>query len=111
MIDLLGKHRADNADLVGDTADVRKQLGYLLAGLAELLEAVLRAEADERLALQLGDLLSFGEGLRHLLLVHVCELRLVVERLEVRRSAGHEEVNDTLGLRGKMRFAVRRSPG
>src|SRR5439155_13725549 len=68
MIDLLGEHRANNADLVGDTADVRKQLGNLLAGLAEFLEAVLGAEADERLPLQLGDLLSLGEGLRHLLL-------------------------------------------
>ena len=65
VIDLLGPHRADDADVVGDAADVREELADLLAGLAELLEAVLRAEADQRLALQLRDLLALGERFRH----------------------------------------------
>ena len=36
------------------------------------------------------------------------ELRLVVEELEVARSAGHEEVDHTLRARSKMRLALRR---
>ena len=88
VVDLLGPHRADDADLVGDAADVREQLADLLPGLAELLEAVLRPEALQLLALELGDRLALGERLGHRLAVHLGELRLVVERLEVRRPAG-----------------------
>ena len=98
VIDLLGPHRADDADVVGDAADVREQLADLLAGLAELLEAVLRAEADQLLALQLRDLLALGERLRHRLAVHLGELGLVVEGFEVRRAAGLVEEDDALGL-------------
>ena len=40
VIDLLGPHRSDDADLVDDAADMRKQLADHLSRLAELLEAV-----------------------------------------------------------------------
>ena len=53
----------------------------------------------ELLPLELGDRLSLGERLRHRLAVHLVERRLVVERLEVRRSARHAEEDHALGAR------------
>ena len=70
-------------------ADVREDLADLLARLAELLERMLRAEAVQLLPLQLGDRLALGERLGHRLAVHLGQLRLVVERFQVRRPAGH----------------------
>ena len=76
--------------------------------LAEFLEAVLRAEADQRLALQLRDLLALGERFRHGLAVHLGELRLVVEGLQVRRAARLIEEDDALGL-GRMMQRIDRA--
>ena len=70
--------------------------------LPNFLKAVLRAEADQRLALQLRDLLSLGEGFRHGLAVHFGELGFVVEGFQVRRAAGLVEEDDALGLGGVM---------
>ena len=101
VIDLLGPHGADDADVVGDAADVGEQRADLLAGFAEFLERMLGAEADEALALQLGDLLPLGEGVRHGLAAQFGELGLVVEGFQVRRAAGLIEEDDALGLGGK----------
>jgi len=62
---------------------VREERAHLLAGLAELLEAVLRSETDQRAPLELRDLLALGHRLGHWLAVHLAEFRLVVERLQV----------------------------
>ena len=53
VVDLLAEHRSDDAQLVGDAADVREDLGHLVAGLAELLERELRPVAHQLLPLQL----------------------------------------------------------
>src|SRR5207248_1830333 len=74
------------------------ELGEVLARLAVALERVLRPEAVELLALQLRDLLALRERLRHRLAVHLRQLRLVVERFQVRRTAGHVELDDALDL-------------
>ena len=50
--------------------------------------------ADERIALAVDD--RGREGLAFKLR----ELGLIIEELELRRGAGHEEVDDRLGLRG-----------
>ena len=83
MIDLLCPHGANNADIVGNTADMREQLAHFLPGLAELLKFVLRAEADEWAPLQLRDLLTFRQRFGHRLAVHFAQLRFVVEGLEM----------------------------
>ena len=72
---------------------------HLLPRFAELLEAVLRPEAHQLPALQLRDLLPLRERLRHRLAVHLGQLRLVVERLEVRGPARLIQEDDALGLR------------
>ena len=63
VIDLLGPHGAHDADIVGHAADVRKQFADFLAGLAELLESVCGPKQFSSLALQLRDLLPFGEAI------------------------------------------------
>ena len=68
-------HRADDADLVGDRAEVREDLADLLARfLPNLLERMLRREAVELLPLKLGDRLALGERLGHRLAVHLRQL-------------------------------------
>ena len=88
VIDLFGPHGADDADVIGHAADVREELADFLAGFAELLEVVLRAEAGELRVLKLRDLLPLGERFGHRLGVHLRELRLVVEGFEMRGAAG-----------------------
>ena len=61
MVDRLGDHRADDADVVGDAAEMRKENGHFLAGLAELAKAVLRRQASELFALELSDRLAARE--------------------------------------------------
>ncbi len=98
MVDLLGPHGADDAGLIDDAAHARKQVAQHLAGLAEALEFVRRAEADQLLALELSDLLALGKGIRHGLAIHFGEFRLVVEGFEMRWPAGLVEKDDALGL-------------
>ena len=64
---------------------------------------MLRAEANQLLPLQLGDLLALGQALRHRLAVHLRQLRLVVERLQMRRPARHGQPDDALCFWRKMR--------
>src|SRR6185369_515440 len=99
VVDLLGPHGADDAEVIGNAADAREELAHLLAGFAVGLELVLRAKADQRLALQLRDLLSLGHRRGHRLAVHRGELGFVVEGLEVGRSAGLIEEDYALGFR------------
>jgi hypothetical protein len=100
VIDLLGVHRADNAHVVRHAADVREEGANLLARLAEAREVVQTAETFQLLALKLRDLLPLRERLGHRLPVHLPQLRLGIEHLQVRRTAGLVEVNDAFDLRG-----------
>ena len=80
------------------SADVREDVADPLAALAVLPEAVRRREqavlrVAQRLAIDLGRALAGVLG----------DLRLVVERVDLRRPARHEELNDVLGLRGEVR--------
>ena len=74
--------------------------------LPNFLKLALRAEAVQLLPLELRDLLALGDALRHRLAVHLGELRLVVERLQVRRPAGHRQPDDALRLRREVRLVM-----
>ena len=102
VVDRLGDHRADDADLVGDGGDVGEDRADLLAAGPVASERVLGREADELLALELGDRHALRERLGHRLAVHPGELGLGVEGLQVRGAAGHVEVDDPLGPGGQM---------
>src|SRR5262245_19416867 len=49
-----------------------------------------------------GDPLAHADGYGQVLAEMLLELGLVVERVDVRRPAGHKEIDDPLGLRGEM---------
>ena len=103
VVDLLGLHRADDADVVGDVGDVRQPVADRLAGGAVPGELRLRPEAEELLLrLELRDRLAGGERGGNRLAVHRGELRLVVEEFELRRPARHAEEDHALGLGREM---------
>jgi hypothetical protein len=88
---------ADEADVVDHAADVRKQLADLDLVLPELRELGAAARSSSA-ALKLRELLPLRERLRHRLAVHLRELRLRIERLQMRRSARHREPDHPLRL-------------
>jgi hypothetical protein len=106
VVELIGVHRADKADVIHDLREMRQHFRKLRAGLTVLRELEARSEhggvrPDERVAL------AADHGRRERLAFQLREFRLVVEELELTRRAGHEEMNDTLGLAGEMRLARR----
>ncbi len=64
---------------------------------------MLGTHAVERLALELGELLTLGEGLGHRLAVQLTELGLEVEGFQMGRSTRHAEEDDALGPGGQGR--------
>ena len=104
MVDLFGLQRADDAEVVGDRADVREDVGDLRARLAPLLEFEGAAAGLEHRVLELGDLLALRERLRERLAVQALQHRLVIEELEVGRAAGHAEEDHPLGLHRQVRL-------
>ena len=94
MIDLLGLHRAHDADVVCDAADVRQEIADRLLRLAKFAERGLRPEAQQLFALQLRDWLTFGERFRHRLAVHRGEVVSVLARaggIRIRTNARARE--------------------
>jgi len=79
--------RVQEAELVDDPADMFKQLAHHLARLTAGTELVGRAQD-----LEVADLP----------VVIALELRLVVEGVQVRETAGHEEDDEVLGPRGEV---------
>ena len=65
VIDRIGRHRADEADVVDHRTDMREQRADLRLVCAELGERMLRPEAHQLRSLQLGELLPLGHALRH----------------------------------------------
>src|SRR5437879_647722 len=87
MIDLLGPHGTNDAHIVGHTADVGEQLADFRTRLAKPFEPVLWPKADKWLPLQLSNLLTLSEGLRHRLAVHLSKFWFRVQRLKMRRPS------------------------
>ena len=85
----VGPHRADDAHVVDEVAEVREELADLQAALALLLELERRRE---RHAVQARQRLVgvLGEG------------RLGIPGVDVRRPAAGEDVDDMLGLGGEV---------
>jgi hypothetical protein len=100
VVELRRAARLHDGDVVGDGSDVRDHLRKLGAGLAVARELIAGAEhggvgPDERVAL------SVDDGRRQRLAFELGQLGLVVEELELRGRARHEEMDDGLGL-GRM---------
>ena len=94
-------------------ASVRQQLGDVHAALAVLRELERRPDAEQILlpAGHAGDALALADAVGQVLAGHLGELRLRIEQIEVRRRAGHEQVDDALRLRREVQaLAARRAP-
>ena len=104
MVDLFGVEGFDDADVIGDLADLRKDIADHLPAFSMTRKVVLGTEAFQlvRLALKLGNLLPLGDRLRHRLAVHLSKLRFVVERFEMRGTSGHVEPDHALAFRRDM---------
>ena len=96
VIDGVGRHRADQADVAEHRADVGEERADFGAVGAHLRKGMLRAKAGQLLPLQLRELLSLRHALGHRLPVELCQLRLVVEGFEVRRPTGHRQPDHPL---------------
>ena len=102
VIDLLRLHGADDTEFVGLLGDVREEVADFDAGLAVFLEVGEGAAGFEDLALELGELLAFGEGFGEGLFVECLEFGFPVEGLELGGAAGHAEEDDALGFDGEV---------
>ena len=97
----VGVHGADEADVVGAAADVRKQLAHLHAALAVLLERERRLEQAP--GLPFGRDVPAGQRLPVVLVEH----RLGVEAVDLRQAAVHEQEDDVLRPGGVVERALR----
>ena len=103
MVDLVGVHRLDEAQVVRDLPKVRQPFADGRAGLAAALEAG-RAGLDQ-LALVRGhggQALSAADGLGEFGAGQVGQAGLVVEELDLRGAAGLRQEDDALCLGGMM---------
>ena len=91
MIDLLGDHRANHADVVRHLLMIGQKIADRLTAIAVPAELGERSLALQLLVLQLGDRLAGGEGLRHRLAIESGQLRLVIKRFQMRRPARHAQ--------------------
>ena len=107
MIDRLGVHRLDEAEIVRHGREVRHQFADPRAASAVLPEAIFRRRDREAILLRrhAGEPLAAANGVGKIDAAHVVELRLVVEEVHLRRSARLEEIDDALGLGGEVRQA------
>ena len=97
MVDCVGLHRADQADVVGNPANVRYELAHLDARLAVGLKLVFGAE-QRRIRIDERGPVALEEVGRRELAVVFRELRLPVEELEVARGPGLEHIHHPLRL-------------
>ena len=106
MVELLGVHGADEANVIGDGANVGQQIGKLHAAFAVTLPRPGRRPAEERsLRLQEGKANSFVEGFGQMFAIPLNQLRLGVKQIELAGSPRHENENARLCLRSEMRSA------
>src|SRR3972149_6135636 len=101
VVELRRVERPHDGDLLHDASEVGQELRKLGAGISVSLEGVRGAQHFGN-ALDEGESLAFQQRVGTVLSVELLELWLGIEKIEMRRSAGHEEVNDALRLRGKM---------
>ena len=83
MVDLLGDHAADDAEVVGDAGGVGEERRDFLTALAVFPEIGESAAGFEDRVLELGELLAFGEAFWEGLAVETFEFRFPVEAFEL----------------------------
>ena len=92
----VGVHRADHGDVVDRLGGATEDVADLDAALAVLVEFERRGEGGAGLAL--GRECAAGQQLAGIFVEH----RFGIERVDVRRAAVHEDVDDALGFGGEV---------
>jgi hypothetical protein len=110
VVELRRLHRFDDGDIVDHRRQMGEQVRKLRAALAVTCKGMRRAQQfrrsfDEREPLALDDVL------RNRLAVVLIELRLVIEQVELRGRAGHEEEDNLFGFRREVRRPYRHGIG
>ena len=114
VVDRFRVHRADDTEFIGQAAGMAHDVAVFDAALAVPLEIHERARQRERglVPAHAGQTLSLADRVGQWLQVLLAEERLRVERLELRRPARLEQVDDALGLGREVRaLRQRRSVG
>ena len=103
MVDVLGIHRLDEAQIVGDTTDMGEPFTNSCSALPAALELCTRPHHDLLLIGRHGrQPLAVSNGVRQQCSLQLCETRLPVEQLNLRRPARLRQVNHPLCARRKM---------
>ena len=102
MIELIAVQRLDDGDIVHHLTQVRKQLRELGARFAVTLEGVGGGQ-DLGRSPDKSEPLPFQGSFGNVLTVQLLELGLVLEQVDLGGSTRHEEEDDVLGLRRKVR--------
>ena len=113
MVDRLGVHRADDAELVGDRTRVGEHLTHLDAAGAPFLEGLNRADAVVlRVATRhRGETGIAAHAGGDFLSGHLFEQRFVVKEVDVRRASALPEADHALSLGGEVRQARQPADG
>ena len=95
MIEGVGMHGFHDGDVIGHFGQVWQQFGKLRAGLAVFCKGEFRAKqcgiwVDERGAV------AFQQFSRRKRAIEFCQLRFVIEQLQMARCASHEKVDHVL---------------
>ena len=90
----LGRHRMQERDVVDMLGKMGKQIAHPLATLAVLAEFPARFDDAARVLVTAATMRLHGDRLA----IHADHRRLVVEGVDVARTAIHEQENDALGL-------------
>ena len=102
VIELVGLHRVDHADVVGTGGDVGKEVREPHPALAMLLELASRSHQSGGVFLDEGKLGAFGKRVGHFLAVELLQHRFVFEQIKLRRRPGQEDVDAAFCLGRKM---------
>ena len=96
MIDRLGVHGANDAEIIRHLWDMLEYFAYLLPGFAMTIELKIWSPTGELFSLELGDGLALCQGLRHGFPIQLGELGLGVKGFQVGWATGHVQEDDAL---------------
>ena len=99
MVELIGVHGANHADVVDDRGEARHELANPLAALTMLFVVENRSHHLGR-TLDEGEAFALEVFLGTILAVKLCQSWFVLEKFELGWGTRHMEVNDRLGLGG-----------
>ena len=97
VVDGFGCHRSNQANVINDRPNLRKQRTDFDLILTKLGKRMLRPKTVQLLTLKLGQLLSFRKALGHRLTMHLGKLGLWIKRFQLRRPTCHRQPNDAFG--------------